>query len=163
MTGPHACLHVACGLLLTLVRVRVVWAGMQAVLGDFIHRVLDRMKSHVELRVVLGKILSDHAEAEFREFRETILGILDTYVVPSHVVQTTNLCYAGHLALCLTARSRCVNTGMATNRTSSPPPTPSSRRTCTVESRLYTRVWRGRLHHGTTAACHAARPCNPCR
>jgi len=69
----------------------VVWCGvwcvcdavlvdLQSILGEFIHTVLDAMKEHVELKVVLGKILTDHAQAEFREFRATILGILDTYV-----------------------------------------------------------------------------------
>ena len=59
-------------------------------LGDFIHTVLDTMKEHVELRVVLSKILSDHANAEFREFRETILGILDTYGYEQNILFTAN-------------------------------------------------------------------------
>jgi hypothetical protein len=52
---------------------------MQHILSTFVKSVLSEMKGYVPLNVVLNKIIADHAKAQFKEFKDTILSMLDTY------------------------------------------------------------------------------------
>lgn len=63
---------------------------MQNVLSGFVKWVLAEMNGYVPLNVVLNKIIVDHAKAEFREFRDTILGMLDTYRYEERILATAN-------------------------------------------------------------------------
>jgi vacuolar protein sorting-associated protein 8 len=63
---------------------------MQNVLSALVKHLLTEMKGFVPLNVVLNKIIVDHAKAEFKEFRDTILGMLDTYRYEERILQTAN-------------------------------------------------------------------------
>mgnify|MGYP001038003641 CR=1 FL=1 len=48
------------------------------------------LRSYVALPAILRKITTDHEGDEFREFRDTIQGMLDTYNYEQNILQTAN-------------------------------------------------------------------------
>lgn len=70
---------------------------MEQALYDFVRLILDSMMCHVALPSILRKITSDHQEEEFREFRDTIQGMLDTYSYESNIIQTANSLMKGDM------------------------------------------------------------------
>ena len=64
--------------------------AMQNILSTLVKLVLAEMKGSVPLNIVLNKIMADHAKAEFREFKDTILSMLDTYRYEERILQTAN-------------------------------------------------------------------------
>jgi hypothetical protein len=65
-------------------------AAMQVALNELIRIILDSMGGHVSLRAILSKITSDHGDEKLGEFRQTILGMLDTYRYEQNIYQTAN-------------------------------------------------------------------------
>jgi hypothetical protein len=65
-------------------------AAMQVALNELIRIILDSMAGHVSLRAILSKITSDHGDEKLGEFRQTILGMLDTYRYEQNIYQTAN-------------------------------------------------------------------------
>lgn len=63
---------------------------MQRCLYTFTHKILEAMKHKVQLHVILARIMKDHGTAEFKEFKTTILGMLDTYGYEQRILKTAN-------------------------------------------------------------------------
>ena len=59
----------------------------QALIG-YVRSVLRSMMGHVRLPVILRKITTDHQADELREFRDTIVSMLDTYSYERSILQT---------------------------------------------------------------------------
>jgi len=69
-----------------------VYQLLETYLYSFLRTVLEAMMEHVPLPTILSKITTDHQGDEFREFRDTIQAMMDTYSYEQNILNTaTNL------------------------------------------------------------------------
>lgn len=62
--------------------------ALEMVMYGFVRVTLDHMIGHVSLPALLKKITTDHHGENFREFRATIQGVLDTYGYEQRIIAT---------------------------------------------------------------------------
>lgn len=67
-----------------------VFLYLQSALFSFVRLVLGSMMQHLPLRALLTKITTEHQSDSLREFRETIQGLLDTYIYEESILTTAN-------------------------------------------------------------------------
>ena len=67
-----------------------VFYYLQSALFSFVRLVLGSMMQHLPLRALLTKITTEHQSDSLREFRETIQGLLDTYIYEESILTTAN-------------------------------------------------------------------------
>lgn len=70
---------------------------LSACLYGFVRTTLDTMMNHVALKDLLTKITTDHEGDEFKDFRDTIMGMLDTYNYEQNILETANRLLASDL------------------------------------------------------------------
>ena len=70
------------------------WRRLCSVL---IRHILDSIKNSLPLNVVIETIMDDHAQEEFREFRSTILSMLDSYHYETRIQETADKLMKDHL------------------------------------------------------------------
>jgi len=59
-------------------------------LTHLINTILMNMMGYVALPSILSKIVKDHAQHEFGDFKSTIVGMLDTYAYETTILKTAN-------------------------------------------------------------------------